>query len=107
MSLWRFHNSLIPRRSHSLSCGALVERHGLGRGTGAAHGHRDREDRVRAELRLGPAPLVLRAIELLNLRADYELATRRNAVLGVRKSCRVFNTEQYNFRRKLNIVRIT
>ena len=45
----------------------LVELLALRGGAGAAHGHARGEDRVRAELRLAPAPLVLAAVQLLHL----------------------------------------
>jgi len=44
----------------------LVEREAAVGGAGLAHGQRDREDGVGAELGLGPAPLVLGAVELLD-----------------------------------------
>mmetsp|Transcript_35903 Transcript_35903/g.94395 ORF Transcript_35903/g.94395 Transcript_35903/m.94395 type:complete len:425 (-) Transcript_35903:517-1791(-) len=42
----------------------LVEWHTLGRSARLAHRHRHAEDRVRAKLRLGPAPFVLAAVQL-------------------------------------------
>ncbi|TYZ50787.1 hypothetical protein PybrP1_012753, partial [[Pythium] brassicae (nom. inval.)] len=51
----------------------LPERHLRGGRAGLAHCERYREDRVRAELLLAPAPLVLRAVELL----DHELVELR------------------------------
>mmetsp|Transcript_39290 Transcript_39290/g.86371 ORF Transcript_39290/g.86371 Transcript_39290/m.86371 type:complete len:249 (+) Transcript_39290:676-1422(+) len=59
------HVELVGRVTRELG-NVLVERHALGRGAGLADRHRDGENGIGAELGLGPAPVILGAVELLH-----------------------------------------
>ena len=70
------HVHLVDRIARELG-DVLVQRHALRCGTRLAHRHRHAEDRVRAKLRLGPAPFVLAAVELLHHQVIDDLLVRR------------------------------
>mmetsp|Transcript_55960 Transcript_55960/g.141697 ORF Transcript_55960/g.141697 Transcript_55960/m.141697 type:complete len:381 (+) Transcript_55960:347-1489(+) len=59
------HHKVVQRLPTQLR-NVLVQRHFAGCSSGAAHGHRDCQDRVGAELGLAPTPFVLGAIENLH-----------------------------------------